>query len=106
MIDPNQLPYQQAIKASGGIWLNFCNAEGTVRSDYAPVAAQIIEGSLPEPVFQLQKPARALVSVTVDGKPLSSTDAKLDADGTRVSLSVKPSAEVKIRIVYEPLESK
>jgi hypothetical protein len=103
---PDQLPYQQAIKASGGTWLNFCGEGGTVRTDYAPVAAQIIESSVPEPIFQLQKPARSLVSVTVDGKLLSAADAKLDADGTRVRLSsIKPSVDVNIRIEYTPMES-
>jgi hypothetical protein len=106
-IAPDKLPYQQAIKASGGTWLNFCGENGTVRSDYTPVAAQIIEGSFPEAIFQLQRPARTLVSVAADGKILTSDQARLDADGTRVRLSsFRPSADVKITIVYEPLQSR
>jgi hypothetical protein len=93
--------YQTAIKESGGAWLDFCDSSGQARTDFAPVAQQIVDALYPEPVFVLASPAKSLVSVTMGKTPIPLNQVRLSADGTRVVLpALKPAAEVGISVVY------
>jgi hypothetical protein len=96
------MPYQDAIRASGGVWLNFCDGSSP-RTNYDPVAEQILAGSLPDPVFSLGKAAAQITGIKVDGVEIPVTETTLDPDGSRVRLNdLAPSKDVKVEITYEP----
>jgi hypothetical protein len=96
-------PYKDAIKESGGVWLDFCDDSGKVRTNFVPVAEQIVEASFPDPVFSLPSPARSILEVKAAGKDVPIEAAKLDDDGIRVRIpSLKPLEDVAITIVYQP----
>ncbi len=100
--DGRGLPYQDAIAASGGVWLDYCDG-ANVRSDYKPVAQQIVAGALPEPVFVLPQPASKIVRVLVDGGLYPAEKVTLSADKKSVRIDgLSPKKDVPIEVVYVP----
>ncbi|MEY4063838.1 MAG: hypothetical protein RIR26_46 [Pseudomonadota bacterium] len=96
------LPYQDVIKASGGVWLDFCDGGG-IRSDYTPVATQIVSGALPLPVFVLPVQASKIVQVVAAGAVIPTANVFLSADKRTVRVSgLAPEKDVDVAISYLP----
>lgn len=94
-------PYQDAIRASGGTWLDFCEGN-TARSNYRPVAEQIVANTLPEPVFVLPEAVKSLVQVEVAGQVVDLSRVTLLGDKKSVRIEgLSPSSDVNIAIVYQ-----
>lgn len=93
-------PYQDAINASGGTWLDFCDGN-SARSNYVPVAEQIVANTLPEPVFVLSEIVASIVKVEVSGQPLDSSRVTLLADKKSVRIDgLNPASDVEVAITY------
>lgn len=93
-------PYQDAIRASGGTWLDFCDGN-SARSNYVPVAEQIVANTLPEPVFVLSEIVASIVKVEVSGQPLDRSRVTLLADKKSVRIDgLNPASDVEVAITY------
>jgi hypothetical protein len=102
LTDGRGLPYQDAIAASGGVWLDYCDGSA-VRSDYKPVAQQILAGALSEPVFPLPKVASKIVRVVVDRAVFPADRVILSADKKTLRLNgLSASKDVSIEVIYLP----
>lgn len=96
------LPYQDIIAASGGVWLDFCEGS-SIRTDYKPVATQIVAGALPLPVFVLPTQASKIVQVVVAGAAQPAANVFLSADKRTVRVSgLAPEKDVEVKISYLP----
>jgi hypothetical protein len=102
LTDGRGLPYQDAIAASGGVWLDYCDGSA-VRSDYKPVAQQILAGALSEPVFPLPQVASKIVRVVVDRAVFPADRVILSADKKTLRLNgLSASKDVSIEVIYLP----
>lgn len=96
------LPYQDAIKASGGMWLDYCEGPA-IRTNYKPVAEQILAAATPEPVFLLPNAAASIARVLVAGSVYPSSQFVLSEDKKSVRLSgLNLNQDVQIEIFYLP----
>lgn len=96
------LPYQDAIKASGGVWLDYCEGQ-QIRTNYKPVAEQILAAASPEPVFVLPSAASSVVRVVVAGSAYPAAQVVLLEDKKSVRLNgLKSNQDVSIEIFFTP----
>jgi hypothetical protein len=98
-------PYQDAIRASGGTWLDFCDITSRTgfRKDYKSVVEQIIANSLPDPVFVLPTAVSKVVRVVAAGEALPASSIFLSPDNKSVRVNgLNPGQDVRIEIVYIP----
>lgn len=94
-------PYQDAIAASGGTWLDFCDGNNA-RTNYTPVAEQIVANTLPEPVFVLSENAKKVESVEVAGRAVPLSQVTLINDNRSVRIEgLSPSSDVAVSIIYQ-----
>jgi len=102
LTDGRGLPYQTAIADSGGVWLDYCDG-AAIRSDYKPVAQQILAAALPEPVFVLPQTASKIVRVSVGGLVFPVDRIALSVDKKSVRLNgLSPTKDVTIEVIYQP----
>jgi hypothetical protein len=97
----NETPYQVAIAQSGGTWLDFCDGD-SARTNYVPVAEQIVANTLPEPVFVLPESVKNIESVEVAGQPVELSLVTLVDGNTAVRIEgLSPSSDVAVTIIYQ-----
>jgi hypothetical protein len=94
-------PYQDAIRAGGGTWLDFCDGN-LARTNYIPVAEQIVANTLPEPVFILPEAVKKIESVEVAGRSIALSQVTLTNGNTAVRIEgLSPSSDVAVVITYQ-----
>jgi hypothetical protein len=98
-------PYQDAIRASGGTWLDFCDITSSTgfRKDYKSVVEKILANSLPDPVFVLPTAVSKVVRVVAAGAALPESSIFLSPDNKSVRVNgLNPGQDVTIEIIYIP----
>lgn len=94
-------PYQDAIRSSGGTWLDFCDGN-SARTNYVPVAEQIVANTLPEPVFVLPEVVKKIESVEVAGRAVALSQVTLVNGNSAVRIEgLNPSSDVAVTITYQ-----
>jgi len=95
------IPYQDAIRASGGTWLDFCDGN-SARTNYVPVAEQIVANTLPEPVFVLPEAVKKIESVEIAARAVALSQVTLVNGNSAVRIEgLNPSSDVAVVITYQ-----